>query len=351
MTELAGTPRAEGPGDPVVGPGVGAPGALVSTRGWRRAWRSFAQNRMALGGLVVLILILIAAVVGPILSPYDPVTPIISERLQPPTLAHPMGTDELGRDSLTRVLAGGRISLAIGALATLVALTIGILVGAVAGYAGRWVDNVLMRMVDVALSLPDLFLLIFASALLGPSFVTMIIIISLVRWMNVARLVRASFLSLREREFIESARAIGASPLRIAGLHLLPNSLSPVIVAGTLGIASAILAESTLSFLGLGIQPPASSWGSMLRNAQAQIFTSPWMAIFPGLMIFLTVVSINFVGDGLRDALDPAGIQRYRGSRDRVKAALFAERPPLRRVPPALPETVAVAGPRLHQRD
>lgn len=307
----------------------GQPGSPGASRGWRRAWRSFAQNRMALGGLVVLILILAGAILGPILSPYDTVTPAMSERLRPPTLAHPMGTDELGRDSLTRVLAGGRISLAIGALATLVALTIGILVGSVAGYAGRWVDNLLMRLVDVALSLPDLFLLIFASALLGPSFVTMIIIISLVRWMNVARLVRASFLTLREREFIESARAIGASPLRIAGLHLLPNSLSPVIVAGTLGVASAILAESTLSFLGLGIQPPASSWGSMLRNAQAQIFTAPWMAIFPGFMIFLTVVSINFVGDGLRDALDPAGTQRYRGSRERVKAALFAERPPL----------------------
>lgn len=336
---------------PVTDPVAGRPVPLGSSRGWRRAWRAFAQNRMALAGLVVLGIVLAGAVLGPILSPYDTVTTNITERLQPPTLEHPMGTDELGRDSLTRILAGGRISLAIGALATLVALTIGIIVGATAGYAGRWVDNLLMRVVDVALSLPDLFLLILASALLGPSFGTIVLIISLVRWMNVARLVRASFLALREREFIESARAIGASPLRIAGLHLLPNSLSPVIVAGTLGVASAILAESTLSFLGLGIQPPASSWGSMLRNAQAQIFTSPWAAIFPGLMIFVTVVSINFIGDGLRDALDPAGVQRYRGSRDRVKAALFAERPPLRRVRPDLPEMAAVARRGLRSRE
>ncbi len=321
-------------------------------RGWRLAWRSFAQNRMAVVGLAVLGLIVAGAILGPLLSPYDTVAQNISQRLKPPSLAHPMGTDELGRDTLTRVLAGGRISLAVGGLATLVALSIGITVGAVAGYVGRWVDNLLMRVVDVALSLPDLFLLIFASALLGPSFGTMIVIISLVRWMNVARLVRASFLTLREREFIESSRAIGASPLRIAGVHLLPNSLSPVIVAGTLGVASAILAESTLSFLGLGIQPPASSWGSMLRNAQAQIFTSPWMAVFPGLMIFLTVVAINFVGDGLRDALDPGTAHRFRGPRERVKAALLAERPPLGRAPAGtVTGAVTSSGTRMRSRD
>lgn len=321
-------------------------------RGWRRTWRAFAQNRMAVGGLIVLGLVVASVVFGPILSPYDTIAQNISQRLQPPTLAHPMGTDELGRDTLTRILAGGRISLAIGVLATAVALSIGILVGAAAGYLGRWIDNLLMRVVDVALSLPDLFLLILASSLLGPSFGTMIVIISLVRWMNVARLVRASFLTLRERDFIESSRAIGASPLRIVGVHLLPNSLSPVIVAGTLGVASAILAESTLSFLGLGLQPPASSWGSMLRNAQAQIFTTPWMAVFPGLMIFLTVIAINFVGDGLRDALDPGTAHGFRGPRDRVRAALFAERPPIRRRPDgAVPIAVTFAGTRIRSHD
>lgn len=306
---------------------------------------------MAVVGLIALGLILAGTILGPILSPYDSTTTNMAIRLSTPTLAHPMGTDELGRDTLTRVLAGGRVSLAVGALATLVALSIGIVVGAVAGYAGGWVDNVLMRLVDVALSVPDLFLLIFASALLGPSFGTMILIISLVRWMNVARLVRASFLSLREREFIESARAIGASPLRIIGIHLLPNSLSPIIVAGTLGVASAILAESTLSFLGLGIQPPAASWGSMLRNAQAQIFTSPIAAVFPGLLIFLTVIAINFVGDGLRDALDPGRAHRFRGPRDRMKATLLAQRPPLRRptvTPASQPTAIVGPSPRAH---
>lgn len=328
-----------------IGPGAPA-------RGWRRTWRAFARNRMALVGLGVLVLVVASAILGPILSPYDVVAQNISQRLQPPSLAHPMGTDELGRDTLTRILAGGRISLAVGVLATVVALSIGITVGAVAGYVGRWVDNILMRVVDVALSLPDLFLLILASALLGPSFGTMIVIISLVRWMNVARLVRASFLTLREREFIESARAIGASPLRIIGIHLLPNSLSPVIVAGTLGVASAILAESTLSFLGLGLQPPAASWGSMLRNAQAQIFTAPWMAVFPGLMIFVTVIAINFVGDGLRDALDPGTAHGFKGPRNRVRAALLAERPPIRRQPEgAHPVTVSVSNMRTRPRD
>jgi peptide/nickel transport system permease protein len=285
----------------------------------RRFWRVFAQNRLAVAGVVVLALIVSASVLGPIVSPYGVTEQDIINRLEAPSWKHPMGTDELGRDTLTRVLAGGRLSLTIGALSALVAVAVGVVVGALAGFFGRWVDSLLMRLVDLALSLPDLFLLILAAALLGPSFVTMVVIISLVRWMNVARLVRGSFLSLREREFVEAARAVGARPFRIVTRHLLPNSLSPVIVAGTLAVASAIIAESTLSFLGLGLQPPASSWGTMLRNAQAEIFTSPWAPVFPGVMIFLTVVSINFVGDGLRDALDPSTRRSVRGSRTRFE--------------------------------
>ena len=279
-----------------------------------RFWRSFAQNRLAVAGLVVLALVVLASLVGPVVSPYDPTEQDVLNRLQPPSWSHPMGTDELGRDAMTRILEGGRLSLLIGALAALAAVLIGIVVGAFAGVFGRWVDSILMRTVDLALSVPDLFVLILASALLGPSVVTMILIISLVRWMNVARLVRGSFLSLREREFVEAARAVGVGRLRLVRRHLLPNSLSPVIVAATLAVASAIIAESTLSFLGLGIQPPASSWGSILRNAQAEIFTSPWMAVFPGAMIFLTVIAINFVGDGLRDALDPSTRRAPHGS-------------------------------------
>jgi peptide/nickel transport system permease protein len=301
-----------------------APAIEMPRRG--RFWSVFAQNRMAMAGLVILGAIVAASLLGPLLSPYQAEVLDVANRYQTPSLEHPMGTDDLGRDVLTRVLAGGRLSLAVGALATVVALAIGITVGAVAGFRPGWVDNVLMRLVDMALSLPDLFLLILATALIGPSVVSIVIIISLVRWMNVARLVRASFLSLREREFVEAARATGAGPLRIVLQHLLPNSLSPVIVAGTLGVASAIIAESTLSFLGLGLQPPASSWGSMLRSAQSQIFTSPWLAVFPGAMIFLTVISINFIGDGLRDALDPATLRVHRGAR-RLLDEIPARRP------------------------
>ncbi len=280
---------------------------VAEVSAWQRNWRSFSRNRPAVIGLFVLLAILASAVLGPMLSPYDTLTQDLGNRLQAPSLAHPMGTDELGRDSMTRILAGGRVSLGVAALATTVALTVGTAVGSIAGFYGRWVDNVLMRFTDLALSLPDLFLLILAASLLGPSFVTMVIIIGLVRWMNVARLVRGSFLSLREREFTLSARASGTRSLGIIFKHLLPNSLSPLIVAGTLGVASAIIAESTLSFLGLGLQPPASSWGTMLRNAQQVIFSNPWAAVFPGVMIFLTVVSVNFIGDGLRDVFDPGG--------------------------------------------
>jgi peptide/nickel transport system permease protein len=284
---------------------------------WRRNWRSFSRNRPAVIGLVVLVLILALAILGPILSPYDTLTQDLRNRLQGPSWAHPMGTDELGRDAMTRILAGGRVSLGVAALATSVALGVGVTIGSIAGFYGRWIDNVLMRLTDLALSLPDLFLLILAASLLGPSFTTMVIIIGLVRWMNVARLVRGSFLSLREREFVVSARASGTRSFGIVFKHLLPNSISPLIVAGTLGVASAIIAESTLSFLGLGLQPPTPSWGTMLRNAQQVIFTTPWAAVFPGLMIFLTVVSVNFIGDGLRDVFDPSGATLSKSRFDR----------------------------------
>lgn len=274
------------------------------------AWRTFRKNRPALIGSIVLALVIAVSILGPILSPYDTTTQDTSKGVEAPTLAHPMGTDQLGRDSMTRILAGGRVSLMVGGLATLIALTIGILVGSLAGYFGGWVDNLLMRLTDLALSLPDLFLLILAASLLGPSFKTTVLIIALVRWMNVARLVRGSFLSLREREFVEAARASGARWHRLILRHLLPNSMSPVIVAATLGVASAIIAESTLSFLGLGLQPPSSSWGSMLRDAQALLFSAPWAAVFPGVFIFITVISVNFLGDGLRDVFDPSGAAR-----------------------------------------
>ena len=315
--------------------GTATAGVPVRPSSPRRAFlRSFTRNRLAMAGSAVLALVVAGAVLGPILSPYDVVAQDIGNRLQSPSLTHPMGTDELGRDTLTRVLAGGRISLAVGALATVVALALGLLIGALAGFFRGWVDNVLMRLVDLMLSLPDLFLLILASALFGPRFWTIVLIVGLVRWMNVARLTRASFLALHERDFVEAARALGVRRRKVVTRHLLPNSMSPIIVAGTLGVASAIMAESTLSFLGLGLQPPTASWGSMLQDAQAQIFTSPWLAVFPGLMIVLTVLAINMVGDGLRDALDPTTSRAGRPSVARRTAAAALPEGALPRVVP-----------------
>lgn len=224
-----------------------------------------------------------------------------------------MGTDELGRDLLTRILYGARASLSIGILAVLLAVTIGTLIGAVAGFYGRAIDNILMRFTDFMLAFPTLFLLILLTLILrsfnipelSTGILPIVLVIGLLSWMTVARLVRASFLSLKEKEFVEAARCSGASDLRLIIRHILPNAISPIIVAATLRIASAIITESGLSYLGFGVQPPVPTWGNMLKNAQAQMTYAPWTAIFPGLMIFIAVIAINYVGDGLRDALDP----------------------------------------------
>jgi len=274
---------------------------------WSDAWRQFRRHKLALVSLVVLLVIAGATLVGPLLLPYDPERIDFRAKSEPPSLAHPMGTDELGRDQLVRVLEGGRISLAVALAAVLVAISVGVAVGAVAGYAGGWVDNVLMRVVDVFYSMPGLFVIILVMALLGPSFWTIVLAIGVLRWMGTARLVRASFLSLKEWEFVEAARSIGAPAPRIVLRHVLPNALSPIIVAATLGIAGAILTESALSFLGLGFQPPTATWGRMLEEAQSVVISNGhwWRGFFPGLMIFLTVLAVNFVGDGLRDAVDP----------------------------------------------
>ncbi|MCM8748160.1 ABC transporter permease [Thermomicrobiaceae bacterium CFH 74404] len=279
---------------------------------WSDAWRQFRRHRLALAGLFTLASIVLAVIAGPELIPYDPERIDFRAKSSPPTLAHPMGTDELGRDQLVRVLDGGRVSLAVGLAVVLVAMSVGVAIGAIAGYAGGWVDNALMRVVDVFYSMPGLFVIILLVTLLGPNFWTIVISLGLLRWMTTARLVRASFLSLKEQEFVEAARAIGASNVRIVLRHILPNALSPIIVAATLGIAGAILAESALSFLGLGFQPPQATWGRMLEEAQKMVIHEGhwWRGFFPGLMIFLTIISINFVGDGLRDALDPRRLER-----------------------------------------
>jgi peptide/nickel transport system permease protein len=272
---------------------------------WTITWERFRRHRLALVGLAVIVVLGTLALLAPVIAPYEPNKTDLSAMLEGPSLAHPMGTDELGRDLFTRILFGGRVSLAVGFLAVALSVTIGTAVGALAGYHGGWLDNALMRVVDFMLCLPTIFVLILLATLFGTNPLTIVLVIGGLRWMSTSRLVRGSFLALREREFVEAARCLGAGPGRIMFRHVLPNSAGPIIVAATLGVAAAILTESSLSYLGLGIQPPMASWGNMLRNAQTQMVRAPWTAIFPGLMIFLTVLAMNYVGDGLRDALDP----------------------------------------------
>jgi len=282
--------------------------------------RHFVRHRMALIGLIVVFTLALGAIFAPVLRPYDPYKSSFRTRYEPPSLTYPMGTDDLGRDILTRVLYGGRISLSIGVLAMFLAVIIGTLVGSVAGFYGGRIDNLLMRFTDLMLSLPQLFVLILMTLLLRTLNVpwlqaaggvpAIVLVIGLLSWMTVARLVRGSFLSLKEKEFVEAARAVGTSNARIMFRHILPNAMSPIIVAATLRVASSIITESGLSFLGFGVQPPTPTWGNMLRNAQDEMLKGHlWIAFFPGLMIFITVIAINYIGDGLRDALDPRKVQ------------------------------------------
>ncbi|HEV8530913.1 MAG TPA: ABC transporter permease [Methylomirabilota bacterium] len=280
------------------------------------AWRRFRRHRLASFGAVMLGIMVLAVLLGPVIYRV-PINEIdFKAKLKTPSWAHPMGTDDLGQDVLARMLYGGRISLAVGVAAMLIAITVGTAVGAVSGQAGGVVDHGLMRVTDLFLALPQLPLLLliiylFRDALkkvLGPEagiFVMVVVVIGGLRWMPVARLVRAQFLSLREKEFVEAARSLGAPPLRQVIRHILPNALGPVIVAGSLDVAAAILFESTLSFLGLGFPPDIPTWGRILFDAKDNLDFAPHWAIFPGTAIFLTVLSINYLGDGLRDALDP----------------------------------------------
>jgi peptide/nickel transport system permease protein len=281
---------------------------------WQMAFERFRAHRPAVLGVVVLAALALLSAAAPMISPYDPDKIALLLIYDPPSLAHPFGTDDLGRDLATRMLYGGRVSLSIGLLAVTVAVSIGTLVGVVAGYYGKWIDSLLMRFVDMMYSFPRLFLLIlFGVFFKGMTIGVIVLVLGVLSWMTTSRLVRASFLSLKQREFVEAARCVGATDARIILSHILPNSLAPIIVAATLGVAAAIIAESTLSFLGLGIQPPTSSWGNMLNHATTDMDKAPWIAIFPGLFIFLAVVSINFIGDGLRDALDPRHVVRRNG--------------------------------------
>jgi peptide/nickel transport system permease protein len=280
------------------------------------AWRRFRRHRLALVGVCVLTVIAVVLVVGPFVwrTPIDEID--FRAKLRMPSPTHPLGTDDLGQDLLARMLYGGRISLAVGIVAMLIAISVGMLIGALAGYYGGGLDHALMRLTDLFLALPQLPLLLlvmylfrdFVRRLLGPEtgiFVLIVAVIGIVRWMPVARLVRAQFLTLREQEFLQAARGLGASPRRQILRHILPNAIGPVIVAGSLDVAAAIIAESTLSFLGLGFPPDIPTWGRILYDAKDNLDHAPHWAIFPGTAIFLTVLSINYIGDGLRDALDP----------------------------------------------
>lgn len=299
----------------VSGPLAGAARRPIVSPG-REAWRRFRKHRLAVASAVVLLLIILSVVVGPVLWPVAINDIDFSAMLQGPSLAHPFGTDDLGQDVLARMLYGGRISLTVGLCAMMVAIGVGVLVGAVAGMARGSVDTALMWLTDLFLSLPQLPLLLvliylFRDALkeiAGPEagvLVLIVVVIGGLRWMPVARLVRAQFFSLREKEFVEAARALGASTPRQVVRHILPNALGPVIVAATIDVAVAIILESTLSFLGLGVPPDIPTWGRILFDAKDYLDFAPHWALFPGAAIFLTVLSINYIGDGLRDALDP----------------------------------------------
>jgi peptide/nickel transport system permease protein len=302
---------------PLGGPGGGVTSvraAPVSPSA--EAWRRFKRHRLAYYSLWLLALLVLAVLLGPLFYKVGINDVDFKARLATPSWDHPMGTDDLGRDLLARVLYGGRISLAVGLAAMLMAITVGVFIGAVAGMARGWVDVVLMWLTDLFLSLPQLpllLLLIFlfrdplkaAFGLEAGIFILIVLVIGGFRWMPVARLVRAQFFSLREKEFVEAARALGASVPRQVLRHILPNSLGPVIVAGTIDIAAAIIAESTLSFLGLGFPPDVPTWGRILYDGRDYMDMAMHWALFPGLAIFLTVLTINFIGDGLRDALDP----------------------------------------------
>jgi peptide/nickel transport system permease protein len=274
--------------------------------------RRFYHHRLAVAGLVLLILIT-ALTLGAGLSRYDPSAQEPARPFTAPDPAHWFGTDELGRDIFTRILYGGRVSLAVGLLSTLLTTGVGVLVGALAGYYGGWLDNLLMRITDAFLSFPTIFVLILLGAALRDqplqwlknSVFTVILIIAALSWMWSARLVRSLFISLREREFISATRVLGGSDARLIFLHILPNCIGPILVSATLQMASAIITESGLSYLGFGVQPPTPTWGSILSTAQTHVFRAPWLAIYPGVMIFITVMAINYIGDGLRDAFDP----------------------------------------------
>lgn len=287
-------------------------GAVVDERPGRRprhvAWRRFRANGVAVASAVFLLVMYAAAALGPAISPYNPDAVDIMHTNARPSPAHLLGTDENGRDVLSRLIAGARTSMTVGLIAMVLAIAIGVLVGSTAGYLGGALDSILMRFTDGMMAIPYFFLVLIVVAVFGASFRNIVVTIGVTSWMVVARIVRADVLRYRGLDFIQAARALGATSARILVRHLVPQTIPSIIVAATFGVANAILLESALSYLGLGIQPPQASWGNMLSNAQAYVWQNPLLPVYPGVLILLTVLAYNFLGDALRDALDP----RYR---------------------------------------
>jgi peptide/nickel transport system permease protein len=267
--------------------------------------KRFSRNRLSVIGAGTILLLITISILAPFIAPYDPTAIDVHNVLSPPSKDHPLGTDELGRDLLSRIIWGSRVSLKVGFVAVGIAILIGISIGALAGFYGGLIDAVLMRFVDIMLAFPTFFLILAVISILEQNIFTIMVVIGLTSWMDVARLVRAEFLSLKEMDFVSAARAVGVNDKRLIFKHILPNALSPVFVAATFGVAGAILIESGLSFLGLGVQPPDPSWGNILTAGKDNIEVAWWLSLYPGLAILITVLSYNLVGEGLRDALDP----------------------------------------------
>jgi peptide/nickel transport system permease protein len=273
----------------------------------RRIWRRFLRHHLAVVGGCVVLLLLSMALFANMFAPHDPLSLDTQRRFIPPftNVSFVLGTDEMGRDLLSRLFYGGRISLVVGLTAMFATIVTGLVIGLIAGFYGGHIDNVLMRFTDTMLCFPQVFLLLVLAAFITPTVISIALIIGLTSWMEVARIIRAQIQYIKEQDFIQAAFALGASEFRIMFKELLPNAIAPVLVSATLNVANAVLMESYISFLGYGVQPPLASWGNMLTNAQSYFDLAPWLAILPGLMITLTVMSFNFLGDGLRDALDP----------------------------------------------
>lgn len=268
-------------------------------------WQRFLKNKMALAGSIIVLTFFAVSLLAPWIAPYDPGAIDLKLVLMSPSAAHLLGTDQLGRDVLSRMIWGAKISLKVGFTATGLAIFIGTILGAIAGFYGRWIDAAIMRFVDIMLCFPTFFLILAVIAFLEPSIWNIMIVIGLTGWMGITRLVRADVASLRERDFVLAARGIGASDLRIILIHILPNAMASVLVAATLGVAGAILTESALSFLGIGVQPPTPSWGNILTAGKDNIDIAWWLSLYPGLAILLTVLGYNLLGEGIRDSLDP----------------------------------------------